>query len=293
VWVLTCQAALIAACPSSQRLTASRLPAGWALLCDVEPDLLPDLLRVQRADEERPLLGVAAVGGLRLRGDVWLADHPPQIIADLPEPAPVSIDGVAHGDLEAGRALDLQVIAGRPGVHQVDVGGQRVTVELAARGTREQTGSLAIDLDPCRVHAGARPLADPARCVIGPLTLPSAADPGTPGLIVRYRCSVDVIDVDGSVRTLGPPPPAAWLEHVGLPQEGPWEIADGGRVAWLCVNAASGKVIVAHQAADVAPTDDVLDVVEWYAQATRIVDRSDGNAPARWQRLLDALAQAA
>ena len=248
---------------------------------------------MQRADEERPLLGVVAVGGLRLRADVWLADHPPQIIADLLEPAPVSVDGVAHGDLEAGRALGLQGIAGRPGVHHVDVGAQRVTVELAARGTREQIGSLAIDLDPLRVHAGARPLADAARYVIGPVTLPPAADPSTPGLIVRYRCGVDIIDVDGTVRTLGPPPPAAWLEHVGLPQEGPWEIADAGRVAWLCVNAASGKVIVAQQAVDVEPTDDVLDVVEWYAQAARIVDRSDGNAPARWQRLLDALTQAA
>jgi hypothetical protein len=293
VWVLTCQQSLICACADSQRFAAAGLPSGWALLCDIEPEQLHDELRIRRDDEDRPLQGVSSVGGLRLRGDVWLLDHPPQIVADLPEPAPVSIDDIAHGDLESGRALTLETIAHRSGVHHIDVGEQRLTVELAARGPRDGTGTLGVDLDPRRVYAGARPLADVARCVIGPLTLPAPADTSEPGLIVRYRSAVDIIDVDGTVRALGPPAPAAWLDHVGLPQNGPWEIPDPSRVVWLCVNAASGKFIVAQRPFDVPLTDDVLDVVEWYADSQQLVDRTDGRATDRWRRLLTALEAAA
>jgi hypothetical protein len=292
VWGLTCDEHLIAACPPESRLRAP-LPVGWALLCDVEPDLLAEELRLHRNDEQRPLAGVTAVGGLALGREVWLLDHPPRISCDLPEPAPVSIDERAHGDIEPQRMLDLEAIAHRPGVHHVDVGEQRLTVELAARGRRDGFGSLGFDANPRRVLAGAQPVsASTSPHVIGAVVEP----PGEPGelpLMVRYRCPVDVIDLDGTKRNLAPPPPAAWLRHVGLPADGPWEISDPSRVAWLCVDAPGRRFVVARAPVDVPLTEDVLDIIDWYADVTQIVDRSDGRAHERWQRLLAALEHAA
>jgi hypothetical protein len=288
VWVLTCEEALIAACPPESRLNAP-LPDGWVLLCDVEPETLADELRVRRDDEQRPLAGVAAAGGLALGPEVWLLDHPPAVICDLPEPAPVSIDDRAHGDLEPGERLALDAIAHAAGVHHVDVGEQRLTVELVDHGPRVGTGSLGVDGDPRRVFAGARRL-DGAR---GARITGAIVDPPQPTselpLMVRYRSPVDVIDVDGTTRNLAPPTPAAWLDHVGLPQDGPWAIEHPARVAWVCVDVPGRRFIVARTAVDVPVTDDVLDVVDWYGPGVQIVDRSDGRAAERWQRLVAAL----
>ncbi|MGI8872843.1 MAG: hypothetical protein ACR2KP_00670 [Egibacteraceae bacterium] len=288
VWVLTCEPRLMDACPPESRYRVA-LPAGWELLSDIDPGLLEEELRVHAAEEDRPLTGVATVGGLRLGPEVWLLDHPPAIVADVPEPAPVTIDGTAHGDIETGRPLTLEQIASRPGIHQIDVGEQRLTVELAARGPRTGIGELGFDLDPRYVHAGAGPLRETdSASVIGPLTSPPPSPAAELPMIVRYRCDVDAIDSDGTVRALAPPPPTPWLEHVGLPADGPWPIPDPSRVVWLCVNAAAGKFVVAWQAFDVPTSDDVLDTVDWYADAMRIVDRSGGGATERWQRLLHA-----
>jgi hypothetical protein len=288
VWVLTCEPQLIAACEHTRRFAAP-LPDGWALLSDVEPELLGDELRASR-DEERPLAGVRAIGGLRLAGEVWLLDHPPAIAADLPEPAPVTVDGEAHGDIESGQMLTLERIAQRPGVHHIDIGEQELVVELAERGPRSGTGSLAFHGDPRRIAAGPGPVEQVTTTRIsGPLISPPPAEAAAPAVIVRYRCTVDVIDADGTVRNLGPPPPAAWLDHVGLPQDGPWEIPEGDDVAWLCVDAPGRKFIVAHQAVDVPASDDVLAVVEWYSDARQVIDRSDGRAQERWERLVHAL----
>jgi hypothetical protein len=288
VWVLTCERQLIETCPVESRYRVP-LPAGWELLSDVDHALLEAELRVSPDDEERPLAGVAAIGGLRLGPEVWLLDHPPALVADVPEPAPVSIDDHAHGDIEPGRQLTLEQIAGHPGVHHIDVGEQCLTVELAARGARAGIGGLGFDLDPRRVHAGAGPLPrGESLRVTGPLTEPAPATPGELPLIVRYRCPVDVIDIDGTVRSLAAPTPAAWLEQVGLPADSPWPIPNPSRVVWLCVDAAAGKFVVARQAVDVPLNEDVLDTVEWYASARRIVDRSDGHGAERWRRLLAA-----
>lgn len=293
VWVLTCKPDLIATCADTKRLRAP-LPAGWVLLCDVEPDVLHGTLRVARDDEQRPLGGIGVIGGLRLAAAVWLLDHPPQITADVPEPAPVTINGHARGDIDSGRPLTLDVIAGHPGVHRVEVGEQELTVELVARGKRDGVGTLGFDADPRRVHAGAQPLrANVGQRIIGPLVLPTPVDAAPASLIVRYRATVDVIDDDGSVRSLGPPTPAAWLDHVGLPQDGPWEIPDADHAVWLCVDVPARKFVVAHRPVDVPLTDDVLGVVEWFADAQRIIDRSDGHATRRWQRLLTAIEDAA
>lgn len=292
VWVLTCEPQLIVACEDTRRFPAP-LPPGWVLLCDVEPELLRDDLRASRDDEERPLGGVHALGGLRLAQAVWLLDHPPHLSADLSEPAPVTVDGAAHGDIEPGQILALDSIGHHVGVHRLEVGEQGLTVEIAARGDRDGVGSLGFDAHPRRMHTGPTVLVgDTGPRIIGPLTLPAPDSPPPRSLIVRYRCPVDVIDTDGSVRTLGPPTPATWLDHVGLPQDGPWEIPDFGRVVWACVDAPGRKFIVAHQAVDVPLSDDVLDIVEWHADAQRIIDRTDGQADGRWQRLVAALEEA-
>ncbi len=292
VWVLTCDLRLISRCPSDSRYPVA-LPGDWCLLCDVEPDLIDDDLRVDTPDdEERPLAGIAVVGGLRLADGVWLLGHPPQITADVPEPAPVTIDGQAHGDIETGRPLTLEHIADQPGMHRIEIGEQDIVVELAERGARDDVGGIGFDLDPRRVHAGAHALAaDQQPALSGPLSRPTPA-PGPLPMIVRYRATVDIIEVDGTVRRQAPPAPAAWVEQAELPLDGPWEIADPERVVWVCVNAPTAKFVVSHRPADVPVNDDVLDVVDWFSNAHRVIDRSGGGAVERWQRLLDALAEA-
>ena len=291
VWVLTCDERLIASCSPSSRHPAP-LPGGWALLCDVEPDALAAELRVERDEGEQDTpIGLRLAGGLRLADGVWLLDHPPLVHAGVSEPAPVTLDGRAHGYIEPGHALELAAIAHQPGVHELTVGAQTVTVELAVHGPRTSTGSLAFDTDARRVHAGASPI-DPGRP--GPWIVGAALEPAPPAtasraLIVRYRATVDVIELDGSVRKLAPPPQAAWLAHVDLPQDGPWAIPDADRVVWVCVDIPQRKLVVAHRAVDVPLTDAVLDCAEWYADARPVVDRTDGRAAERWQRLLDAL----
>jgi hypothetical protein len=291
LWVLTCESRLIATCDEHQRCAAP-LPGGWALLCDIEPGLLTADLRAIR-DDDRPLSGVSAVGGLRLGPEVWLLDHPPTIEADVPEPAPVSIDGSAHGDIEPEATLTLAGIAHSEGMHRVEVGEQELKVELTSRGPRTGIGSLAFDANARRVHAGpslTNAIAGPS--ISGPLVSPAVGIPAWP-LVVRYHCTVDVIYADGEVRKLGPPSAAAWLDHVGLPQDGPWEIPGADNVVWLCVDAPGRKSVVARQAVDVPIDDDVLDVVEWYVDAGRPIDRTGGGAEERWQRLLRALEDAA
>jgi hypothetical protein len=288
VWALTCDEALIAAATPEQQMTAGALPSGWVLLCDVEPNQLPDELRVRRPSDQRPRGGIGAVGGLRLAPEVWLVDHPPLITSELSEPAPVAIDEHAHGDAEPGNTITLETIAHKPGVHHVDIGGDRLCVELVDHGPRQGLGELAVDADPRRVFAGPKPTAVATIRVRGALVEPPAPVGELP-LIVRYRNMVDIIDVDGAKRSLGPPPPAAWLDHVGLPADGPWEIPDPSRAAWVCVDAPGRRFVVARAAIDVPLTDDVADVVDWYGPDVRIIDRSGGGAADRWRRLGAAL----
>jgi hypothetical protein len=288
LWVLTCDPALIASC-GQRRLRDAPLPANWALLCDIEPTALTTELRTN-LDEARPLQGVRPVGGLRVGDGVWLVDHPPALLADLPERARVLVNGASHGAIEPDQSLSLDRIAHTPGVHTVEIGEQELVVELVERGGRRGIGSLAFDGDPRRIVAGPRSAQTISGAKItGPLITPPAEDLQPAAIIVRYRCTVEVIDADGAVRNLGPPGPAAWLDHVGLSQDAPWEIPDAEGVAWVCVDAPGRKFVVANQPVDVPATDDVLDVVEWYADAQRIVDRSGGGAQERWQRLLAAL----
>jgi hypothetical protein len=287
VWVLTCDGSWIASCPQDSRFHAT-LPDGWALLCDVDPLLLPADARPDR-DPDHELDGVVAVGGLRLSKSTWLLDYPPDITADLPEPAPVSVSDRAYGDLEPGGELQLDMVAHAPGLHHVVIGDQQLTIELASRGQRDGIGSLAIAACAPQLHSGVQPAAN----ITGPFFSGAFSD-GVPiklhaPLLVRYRATVEIIDSNGSTRTLGPPAPAAWLAHVGLGAPEAWEIPNHDRVVWVCVNADKGRFVIAHQPIDVPLTDEVLDAAEWYRDAQTIVDHTDGGALQRWSRIVGAL----
>lgn len=288
VWALTCDPLIVDRIEPDRRYRAV-LPAGWQLLCDVNPDELPDELRDRAGDGE--VLGVALVGGLPLASGVWLLDHPPTLTCDLGEPAPVAVDGSDRGYTEPGVPFGLGEIAHAPGTHIVMVADRELTVELAEHGTRDGTGGLAIDTDPRRIHHGPRVdvPADTSR-ICGALVAPETARvPWQPPLIVRYRAQVDIIDADGTVRALAPPAAAApWLSHVGLTPGDAWEIPSPAEAVWICVDAAAGRFVVCLRAADVPVTDAVLDVIDIHQDA-RIVDRSDGAAAGRWARLIAAL----
>jgi hypothetical protein len=285
VWVLTCDDAWITSCPQDSRFHAT-LPDGWALLCDVDPLLLP---ADARDDSDRELDGVVAAGGLQLSKNTWLLDYPPDITADLPESAPVSVSDLAYGDLEPGGKLRLDMIAHAPGLHHIVIGDQQLTIELASRGQRDGIGSLAIAARAPQIHSGVQPATD----VTGPFFSGAFSD-GVPiefvaPLLVRYRATVEIIDSNGSTRTLGPPAPAAWLAHIGLNTPAAWEIPNPDRVVWVCVNADKGRFVIAHQAIDVPLTDEVLDAAEWYRDAQMIVDHTDGRGLQRWSRIVGAL----
>jgi hypothetical protein len=288
VWVLTCEHQLIGRIEPGRHYHAD-LPAGWRLLCDVQPAELPDDLREWPPGVDT--LDVALTGGLKLAGDVWLLDHPPTLVCDLGEPAPVSVDGSDRGYADPGTPFDLGEIAHTPGVHTVCVANRELTVELAEHGTREGLGGLAIDIDQRRVHHGPRPGVPPdAPRICGAVVFPDDSRvPWQPPLIVRYRAQVDVIDADGTVRTLSPPAaPAPWLSHVGLTPGDAWEIPTPSDAVWICVDAAAGRFVVCRRTDDVPVTDAVLDVVDLHHDST-IVDRADGAARGRWARLVAAL----
>lgn len=289
VWALTCDIRLTAAADDAQRYAAD-LPAGWQLLCDLDPARLPDALRDPVPADSQPAALLAADGGLPLGPGVWMLDHPPVLRADLPEPASVEIDGHARGDLEPDQPLALDDIAHEPGVHRIDVGDLHADIELADRGLRSGIGSLAVSLNPRRAHRGPAP-ADPADPVTVTGALVSGADTcgWQPPLLVRYRAVVDVIDRAGTVRQLAPPAPAAWRSHVGLPHGDTWEIEHPQSIAWLCVHVPGREQVIAVAAIDVPLSDDVLDVADDFSHVHRVVDRTDGHADERWQRLLDAL----
>jgi hypothetical protein len=285
VWVLTCDGAWITSCPHDSRFHAA-LPDGWALLCDMDPLRLP---ADARPDSDRELDGVVVAGGLRLSKSTWLLDYPPDITADLSEPAPVSISDRAYGDLEPGGKLQLDMIAHAPGLHHIVIGDQQLAIELASRGQRDGIGSLAIAASAPQTHSGVQPAAD----ITGPFFSGAFGD-GVPmefhaPLLVRYRATVEIIDSDGSTRALGPPAPAAWLAHVDLSAPEAWEIPNPDLVVWVCVNADKGRFVIAHQAIDVPLTDEVLDAAEWYRDAQTIVDHTDGGAFQRWSRIVGAL----
>jgi hypothetical protein len=287
LWILSCDPGLVDRCSQHRRVTAG-LPTGWTLLCDVDPSLLGEF-ELGDLSEEVDGFGVEVEGGLRLGRETWLSGHSPSVRSALPEAAPVSIDDHSYGDLEPGQELRLDDVLTGLGPHVVCVADQEVSVELVDRGPRNGIGALNWVATTAHQYSGAQSREDgggPSVC--GALVTPLPA-PAAPPIVVRYRCPVHVITLDGEVRTFAPPAQPAWHRHVGLPEDGAWEVPGGDRIAWLCVEHRSGPFVVCKSSARIKTSDEVLDLVEDFAEVGRVVDHSGGGAEERWKELLGEL----
>jgi hypothetical protein len=291
VWVLTCEPDIMRTIDAAARRFPAPLPAGWVLLADVDPAELPDRLRLTAPDE--PVRGAQLTGGLALSAGAWLLDHPPHVICDLPEPAPVRIDGHDHGYLEPGEQLRLSELAGRAGPHGVEIGDLfELDFELRATGTRAGIGTLAHHpTDPVLLRAGAIDAAKHAvsgeqPSVRGALIRSDDSRPWQPPLMTQVNATVHVIYRDGTVEPWAPAEAPAWLRQVGLRHAtNRWEIPRGHDAVWLCIVSDPHKRVQAVAAVDVPATDAVLDLVDWFSDAP-VIDSADSGAEQRWAPLV-------
>jgi hypothetical protein len=288
VWVLTCDPALLARVGDGPRRFGAPLPTGWGLLVDVKPDELPQGARVSDTDGE-PVAGAVLAGGLALGAGAWLVDFPPRLLSDLPEPAPLAVDGADCGYSEPGEPISLRQLAGREGAHTVTLAAFELEFELRDRGLRAGTGGLAHHPeDPRLLRAGA--VADKLAAGGQGARVCGAQITGGPPvrwrapLLVTYNATVHVIYRHGTTGVFAPQEPPLWLEQVGLAGAATrWEIPDGDDAVWLCVASDPHPRVIARQAVDVPATDAVLDVVERFADDPVIGNEQDR---ARWGRLL-------
>ena len=102
--------------------------------------------------------------------------------------------------------------------------------------------------------------------------------------MATFNATVHVIYKDGSVRAYAPPEPPVWLTQVGLGHAVTrWEIGDGRDAVWLCIASDPYPRVLARLPVDVPTTDEVLDLVDWFAGNPVIGDEDAGR---RWQRLV-------
>lgn len=291
VWILTADPKLQAVIPEGPRRLGVPLPDGWALLVDVDPSDLPDSARVTERDGA-PVQGATLGGGLPLGSGAWLVDHPPRVLCDVPEPAPVTVNGRDFGYLDPGEPLTLDMLRGRAGTHVVEVADvYRLELELRDRGLRDGIGSLArYPDDPRLQRAGA--IADARAADAEGARVAGAAITGAPApewqepLLVSFNATVHVIYRDGSVRPCAPSEPPMWLSQVGLAHASDrWEIPDGRDAAWLCVASDRHPRVVPREPVNVPLTDEALHIADWFADAQVIGDDQDQQ---RWSRLVAA-----
>jgi len=275
------------------------LPAGWALVCDVVADELPEELR-EPAHDDRPGVGgdVELSGGLELERGVWLLDHPPALRGRLDEPVVVEArgpDGTWRelGELQPDQEFALGALAHQPGTHTVAVSGHEFTFELLNKGLRVGVGELAHrPQDRHLMRAGAvnredaEVYGDPRPVVCG-ASVDGGGDPQwLPPLTTRAQATVHVIYRDGRVEPASPVARPQWARQAQLPAAGSWPIPDGEHAVWLCVQSRTHPRVLAVRSDDVPVSDAVLDLAEWFADAP-VIDHSDGRAAARWQSLVN------
>lgn len=305
VWALTCDPRLTGLALPAARCHRAALPAPWALLVDLDPDELPDDLRQPPGDPD-PDSGtdVDMLGGLALGLKTWLVDHPPALRSNLPEPALLRINQREHGDLDPGEIRQLEEISAQPGTYHLDVGDVwERELELAEQGRREHSGSLHWDLGhPTLARHGAgdgtHPLAGDGPTVCGAAVDGAGAQGWRPPLLLRVHATVHAIRGDGTVTLHAPPSAPAWARAAGVVDDipdprrpEPWAIDDDGQIVWLCIEHPQRPRVRAVRPADVPDTDEVLDLVDQFAEADLTADDGDSDhAQARW-RALAALAE--
>lgn len=289
VWVLTCDPVLLSAIPEGPQRFRAPLPLGWALLVDVTPGELPEDARINERDGVS-VQGATLAGGLQLDDWAWLVDYPPHVLCDLPEPAPVMIDGVDHGYIEPGEPLTLEILAGDSGTHRVEVADlYELEFELRDSGSREGIGTIGCyPQDPALLRAGAISADDAGEStsarIVGACISGGPEPRWRPPLMVTFNSTVHVIYSDGRVRACAPPNPPVWLTQVGLGQAvNRWEIPDGEDAVWLCVASDSHPRVLSRLELDIPVTDEVLNLVDWFAERPVIGDDATRQ---RWQRLV-------
>jgi hypothetical protein len=289
VWVLTRDTELLDAHSQSARHYRATLPEPWALFADLDPDELPAWSRVTE-EAEASVRGAELVGGLALGDGAWLSDHPPRVICDLPEPAPLLVDGSDHGYLDPGEPLELEDLAGRAGIHTVEVAGLfRLDFELREDGLREGIGGVSrYPKDPRLGPGGAISEARDGEAsgprVAGAASFGLESEWRVP-LTVTFNATAHVIYGDGRVAVLSPPEPPVWLTQVGLPEAlTRWEIPDGDSVAWICVVSDPHPRVIACEPVEVTASKEVLELAEWFAGEPVV---GDEEAEARWRALVE------
>jgi hypothetical protein len=278
------------------RVARCELPTGWRLIFEVgAEELRPELRRPPRA--ARPGADVWLTGGLSLEDSgVFLVGRGPQLEGELAEPALADLVGP-----DGGRRLVGELIPGEPlalpasasGSYLVEVSGDELRFELTSRGLREGIGAYghhpqsqalrrsgAVDEETARLHAPA-----------GPRVCGAGVDgAGMRGwrapVCVRAQALVHVVDVDGGVHTQAPPIHPGWARQAGLPAGGLWELPGGERAVFVCVGSREHARVLALRDEQIEPNDELLDLVERFAEAPVIAPRAPG-AVERWRRLVE------
>jgi hypothetical protein len=295
VWALTCDPPLTGLPLPPARFHRQPLPAGWKLIVDLGDDELPDDLRSPGPDPDPGSdQDGELVGGLPLARGVWLLDHPPAVRSHLTEPALLTVDDRQEGDLDPGQTRPLDGIAHVAGVHTVNLGDAfDVEFELTAQGLRQGIGELRWDLGhPALLRHGPRPDGHPLSGQ-GP-TITGAVITGTPDVgwnppvLLRGGGTVHAIRSDGRVTAHWPAPAPAWQRHAGLADDSSpeWSVEDDGTIVWLCVEHPARPRVINVRDGPVVRSDDALDTVWEFAQAT-IIDLTGGGADARWAHLVE------
>jgi hypothetical protein len=246
VWVLTREADLVRRLEVKRFRDHGVLPAGWALLRDVDVQQLPGVERALAPTAER--LPFTLEGGLPLERAVYLDGHPPYLSAgelELEgERLAVNVDRHEVGTISSGERLALGGL--EPGPHEIVVGSGEYTAQfhLDARGRREGYGTLVHRLDQHALRAGgARPTSG-AGANSGGLQVCGAAlsEPYTGALPLFTRSPVALVSLDeaGALAEHPHPPSPAWFADVGL-GNGRWEIVRVGVVWLLAPEPRAGK----------------------------------------------------
>lgn len=290
VAVLTCDSTLLADAHEDW-IRGLPLPDGWQLALRVEPDALPASLRSTDPGDGDPQ-DVYLIGGLTLNLGAYLADHPPELLSELSEPARVEVNGVECGEALPGVPFDLRLAIGAVGVHHIVVGDTwEQVIELAERGPREGTDAYQwLPAGPAwaKASATAHSRDDDGPKVRGAMIIHGPEHPQwRPSFLTRHRDLVDVIFRDGTWTTCGPPPEDGWHRRMGIGADEPWELPRPREDISFVLLRGRRPQIACYADVDVEPSEVLLDLVAGYEHGEIVDHTPDGRGGIAWTRLLD------